>query len=184
MLLKVNREKTHVGSPRNLPFLGFVLTRKGKDGAGIAIHRDKVKRFKRNVRRITKRHCGISVEKMISELTAYVRGWFGYFRLSSGWAVFEKLDRWVRRRVRQFMVKQWKRKWTIANNLRGLCPRRLQANVEFQGVPKEWTHLCWVAATTEGWWQKSISPAVQQGISNQMLEDMGLFSMLEHWRLG
>lgn len=184
MLLKVNREKTHVGSPRELPFLGFVLTRKGKDGAGITVHSDKVKRFKRNVRRITKRHRGISVGKMISELTAYVRGWFGYFRLSTNWILFQKMDKWIRRRVRQFMVKQWKRKWTIANNLRALCPRSLQANVEFQGVPKEWTHLCWAAATTEGWWQMSISPAVQQGISNQMLESMGLFSMFEHWRLG
>ena len=181
MLLKVNRDKTHVGSPTELPFLGFVLTRKGKDGAGIAVHRDKVKRFKKNVRRITKRNRGISPMKMIAELSAYVRGWFGYFRLSTGWIVFEKLDKWIRRRVRQFIVKKWKRTGTIVDNLRRLCPRVLLANVGFQGVPREWTHLCWVAATTEGWWQMSNSPAVQQGISNQMLEDMGLYSMLKHW---
>ncbi len=45
---------------------------------------------------------------MIEELNRYIRGWFGYFRMTEAPSVLEEIDGWIRRRIRRFMLKQWK----------------------------------------------------------------------------
>lgn len=99
--LKVNREKTEIGSPRNLRFLGFKLTRV-KGVVRITLHPKAVAKFKKRVRAITKRNRGISFEDMLRELNLYARGWMGYFGLATSDNLFKRLDTWLRRRVRQY----------------------------------------------------------------------------------
>lgn len=119
--LKVNREKTHVGSPTIYPFLGFVLTRKRVE-AGIKPHPSKVKAFKKRVREITKRNRGRQFEAILDELNRYVRGWFNYYGLTTNARLLIVLDAWIRRRLRQYIIRQWKQKYTIVRNLKHLCP--------------------------------------------------------------
>jgi RNA-directed DNA polymerase len=38
--------------------------------------------FKNRVRDLTRRHRGVSLEKMIADLNPFVRGWAGYFGFS------------------------------------------------------------------------------------------------------
>src|SRR5262249_15630822 len=58
-----------------------------------------VARFKDRVRKLTRRHRGISLEKIIADLNPFVRGWAGYFGFSQ-WRELPSLDGWIRRRLR------------------------------------------------------------------------------------
>ena len=50
-------------------------------------------------RALTGRHRGVSLERMISELVPYLRGWAGYFSFSQSHKL-PSLDGWIRRRLR------------------------------------------------------------------------------------
>lgn len=179
--LKVNREKTKVGSPADLQFLGFNIV-PSRDGTAMMVPSpEKVARFRRTVRRITKRNRGVSPKTVISELNTYVRGWFGYYGLTDDQWLIVRLDKWVRRRVRQFILKKWKRFQTIVGNLRGLCPRKVKAMFEDQRRADAWLHGCRHAASAKGWWDMSRRPTVQQAMNNQWLRDQGMYFMLDDW---
>ena len=179
--LKVNREKTKVGSPADLQFLGFNIV-PSRDGTAMMVPSpEKVARFRRTVRRITKRNRGVSPKTVISELNTYVRGWFGYYGLTDDQWLIVRLDKWVRRRVRQFILKKWKRFQTIVGNLRGLCPRKVKAMFEDQRRADAWLHGCRHAASARGWWDMSRRPTVQQAMNNQWLRDQGMYFMLDDW---
>src|SRR5207247_1850412 len=68
-----------------------------------------VLRFKERVRELTSRTRGISTERMVEELTRYLRGWIGYFGKCETPSVLKSLEEWVRRRLRSAIWKQWKR---------------------------------------------------------------------------
>jgi RNA-directed DNA polymerase len=46
---------------------------------------------------------------MAEELGRYLRGWIGYFGQNQTPSVLEDLEKWVRRRLRSVIWKQWKR---------------------------------------------------------------------------
>jgi RNA-directed DNA polymerase len=56
--------------------------------------------------RRTNRH---SLQRIISELVPIQRGWFEYFK-HSHWSIFEKLDKWIRMRLRSILRHYQKRK--------------------------------------------------------------------------
>ena len=66
-------------------------------------------RFKERIRELTCRTRGISMEQRVQELSAYLRGWQGYFGFCQTLSVLEDLDKWLRRRLRSAIWKQWKR---------------------------------------------------------------------------
>jgi hypothetical protein len=80
--LKVNEEKSSIGSPLHLKFLGFSLY-KGKNGTRIRIHAKSLKRFKSKLKHITRRNRGVSVETVLNNLKSCVHGWLGYYAPSS-----------------------------------------------------------------------------------------------------
>ncbi|WP_275452966.1 group II intron maturase-specific domain-containing protein, partial [Levilactobacillus koreensis] len=74
----VNREKTTVGSPLRLKFLGFSLG-VGRGGAYARPARQAKERVKRELKRLTKRNRGISMDKMFVEIRQKMRGWLQYY---------------------------------------------------------------------------------------------------------
>jgi group II intron reverse transcriptase/maturase len=74
MKLKVNRDKSAIGSPIKLKFLGFALYTRSDRAKGVRIHPKSVKRFKAKVRQITKRNRGRSFERIVFELKRYTDG--------------------------------------------------------------------------------------------------------------
>ncbi len=64
--------------------------------------------FKDKVREKTKRTRGDSMHSIIADLTPMIRGWFGYFQ-NAYKSTFQRLDGFIRRRLRSILRKQEKR---------------------------------------------------------------------------
>ena len=79
-----------------------------------------LKRAKDRLRALTSRRWGVSMERRIKEINRFTVGWTAYFRLADTPTPFEKLDKWLRRRLRQVRWKEWKRPRTRRRNLRAL----------------------------------------------------------------
>jgi RNA-directed DNA polymerase len=104
--LKVNEQKSAVARPWERKFLGFSFTSAETPKRRIAPKA--VLRFKERVRELTSRTRGVSIEKMAEELALYLRGWIGYFGNCETPSVLERLEEWIRRRLRAAIWKQWK----------------------------------------------------------------------------
>ena len=105
--LKVNQAKSAVARPKDRKFLGFSFT--GGKEARRRIAPKAILRFKARIRELTCRTRGISMAQRAKELSAYLRGWRGYFGFCQTPSVLEELDKWLRRRLRSAIWKQWKR---------------------------------------------------------------------------
>ena len=70
---------------------------------------ESVKRAKDKIREITHRGRGRNIEHVIKEVNRFVRGWVGYFRLSTVKQAFVSIDQWLRRRLRKIVWEQWKK---------------------------------------------------------------------------
>ena len=95
--LDVNQEKSRVVASEGFEFLGFEFR---KSRATINVSSKSIGRFKHRIREITGRSRGISMEHRLSLLRSYIRGWMGYYGLASQLKLFDRLDRWLRRRIR------------------------------------------------------------------------------------
>ena len=156
--LKVNQEKSKVGSPLRLKFLGFSLyTIKGK--VGIRPHQKSVKKFKARVKQITKRNRGRSIDKILMELKLYTWGWINYYGIADMRTLMEAANQWLRRRIRMYIWKQWKKTSARYRNLKML------------GIPsrKAWE---W-ANTRKGYWHIANSFILSRSLTNEYLTTLG-----------
>ena len=72
-----------------------------------------VQSFKDKVRRATRRQQPKNVAQIIKELNPLIRGWGNYFRRGNSKTCFERLDGWIRMRLRSFIEKK---KWPTSMN--------------------------------------------------------------------
>jgi group II intron reverse transcriptase/maturase len=115
--LKVNREKSAVGSPLKLKFLGFRLNKKKDGRIGILVHERPLERLKDRLKAMTSRRRSGTMERILEELTRLLNGWVGYYRIADMESDLQHLCGWVRRRIRQIYWKRWKRGQTRYDNL-------------------------------------------------------------------
>jgi len=147
MRLKVNEEKSAAGTVTKRTFLGFSFYwRAGKPHIRIAPK--SLKRVERRIRQITRRNSGRSLEMIRDELNPYITGWVNYYALADGRGHMVRLDKWLRRRMRQICWKQWK------------TPQNRRENLLKLGVPEEWAKMN--AGTSLGDWCLSKSPWLHQ----------------------
>jgi RNA-directed DNA polymerase len=114
--LKVNAQKSAVARPAERKFLGFSFTKHKEPRRRIAPKA--LQRFRERVRELTGRMRGVSLARMVEELSAYLRGWRSYFGFCQTPSVLQGLDQWLRRRLRAVLWKQWKRGRTRFAELR------------------------------------------------------------------
>ncbi len=162
--LVVNQQKSRLGSTDGVEFLGFVFQ---GYGGQFRVARKNLDKFKSRVREITGRNRGVSFAQRCVELRRYFQGWVGYFRLVPIKSFFSDLDKWVRRRLRMCIWKQWKTGRTRAANLMKLGIAEHEA----------FTH----GMSSKGPWVLSSSQAVHQALSTALLEERGLPSLLAIW---
>jgi RNA-directed DNA polymerase len=122
--LRVNTEKSCVGRPWHLKFLGYSMT--GEKNTRLKVASQSVEHFKSKLRLIFRQGRGRNIRTVIDELNLVIRGWVQYFRLAEVKNIFEEMDGWIRRKLRCTLWKQWKRTYTRAKNLmkRGLAEAR------------------------------------------------------------
>jgi hypothetical protein len=105
--LRVNHEKSRVAPAFHVSLLGFsyYLT---KSGVKIRVSSKAVKRLRVTIRRFTSRTWGVSMDHRLDKLGRYTTGWVAYFKLADSPRVFDEIDQWTRRRLRQAQWVQWK----------------------------------------------------------------------------
>ncbi|QDS92497.1 Group II intron-encoded protein LtrA [Roseimaritima multifibrata] len=162
--LVVNEEKSRVLACTEFEFLGFSFP---KSRANINVSVKSILRFKQRVREITGRSRGISMDRRLGELRRYVRGWMGYFGIASQLKLFDKLDQWIRRRIRMCYWKQWKR------------PKRRRAMLIRLGVPRR--QAIRHARSRKGHWRMAKTIASNVGLTNKWLQEEGLLSLKTLW---
>lgn len=163
--LKVNPQKSQVERATRAKFLGFSFWKR-KGGVLIRLAKRTKERFAEKIRRLTKRTRSGKMEDIVNEINRYTRGWLAYFRLATTASVYQELDEWIRRRLRQMQWKRWKRGTT-----------RYQELVRL-GVPKERAALGAVGTSS---WRMSRSPIIHEALSNAFWRKTGLESMTERY---
>lgn len=110
--LIVNEAKSQVVKLSRAAFLGFQIIR------GRVHWSDKSKkRFVATVKQLTGRTRGVSPSRVIDELSRYTRGALNYYMIGVRFAEVRELDQWMRRRMRLYYWKQWKRPKTRRRKL-------------------------------------------------------------------
>lgn len=116
--LRVNERKSAMARPWERKFLGYSCTAQRESRLRTAP--ESVRRLKQRVRERMRTGRGRSLRRTIEELNPLLRGWMNYFQLSRNKGVSEDLDKWLRRRLRCLLWRQWKTPRTRARKLRAL----------------------------------------------------------------
>jgi len=159
--LKVNEQKSAVARPWKRKFLGFSFTRAFLPQRRLAPKA--VVRFQKQVRELTSRTRGVSIERMAEDLARYLRGWIGYFGQCETPSVLRSLEEWTRRRLRSAIWKQWKR-----------GPKRF-AELRKRGVSKDLAAQ--TAGSAHGPWHLANSPALAIALPNAYFTSLGLLPL-------
>lgn len=164
--LKVNSEKSAVGSPYKRKFLGYgFYKRYGK--VRYRLHPKSLERLKDKVRKITNRNISMKFDTRMRKLNQLMIGWVNYYKLADMKGKLKGLDEWIRRRIRACIWKNWKKVKTRLRNLMKL------------GVNK---YKAWQFANTrKSYWRISNSPVLEISITNDKLIKRGYKSFLSQY---
>jgi RNA-directed DNA polymerase len=161
--LRVNRTKSAVAHVSERKFLGYRMLAGGR----LAIAPESLERVKGRIREITRRSRGVSLERTISELNSHLTGWVTYFRYARAKHHLQRLDEWIRRKLRCVRLKQRKRAKPIMDFLTEL------------GVPR-WR--AWILANSgKGWWRMAGSPSATEAMNLQWFTNQNLVSLTERY---
>jgi RNA-directed DNA polymerase len=161
--LKVNEAKSAVARPQERKFLGFSFTYGARARRRIAPKA--LLRCKQRVRELTRRTQGISLQQMTKELASYLRGWKGYFGYCQTPSVLQRLDEWIRHRLRSVIWKQWKRGSTRFVRLR---QRNIGRDLAAQ-----------TAGSPHGPWRLANSPALSIAFPAAYFDALGLPRLMD-----
>jgi RNA-directed DNA polymerase len=148
--LEVNAKKSGIGRPWERKFLGFRLSATGK----IEVAPASLERFKEQVRELWNSRQSLTSEELRDRWCAYVRGWWGYYRLAELRHPVFRLDQWIRRHIRACFWDRWHDQRGRRRHLRAL-------GIRGRGLK--------MAQSSLGAWRASLAPSVQAALSNATL---------------
>ena len=160
--LVVNKEKSKVGKSAECSFLGFTFR-----GKKIRWTESAFEDFRYQLKYLTRRSWGVSMDYRIRKLNEYIRGWMNYYGISQYYTPLQNLDDWLRRRIRMCYWKQWRHPRTKVRKLMEL------------GIPKDFAII--TGASSKSYWHLSKSYATNAAMSNNWLEEQGLINIKELW---
>lgn len=160
--VKVNARKSKVSQVKDSSVLGFQI-----HGKKLKTLESKVKVFIRELKRITRRCPGISIQSRIIRLKQYVQGWMAHYGCGLKYDDAVKLDGWIRRRLRMCYWKQWRK-----------LRRRIRELIKL-GVNKR--EAIYLGISRKSYWRLSNTLATNCGLNNQHFEQIGLISIRTLW---
>lgn len=160
--LTVNQAKSAVERPWKRKFLGYSMTMHYKPK--LKVSPESVKRLRGELREILRRGRGRKLTRVIAEITEKIIGWANYYKLSQVKNIFEDLDKWIRRKLRCILWRQWKRPKTRAKKMIQM------------GLEKE---RAWQSAMNgRGPWWNAGASHMNACVPAKMLHAQGLVSLL------
>jgi RNA-directed DNA polymerase len=154
--LEVNAAKSGTGRPWERKFLGFRINPQGQ----IEAAPQSVERFKNKVRELWQSCQSLSSEQLRDNWRAYLRGWWGYYRLAEERCNIYRLESWIRRHIRKCFWLRWHDQRGRLRALRrlGLKGRQLKA-----------------AQSSKGAWHLARTPSLHTALNNAILRKYGFF---------
>jgi RNA-directed DNA polymerase len=161
--LVLNREKSRVAGAWMCDYLGYGMSWHQQPRLRVATMslrclRDRLGELLRGAR-------GRKMAYTIERVNPVLRGWASYFKLTQGKRALERLDGWVRHKLRCALWRQWKRPSTRARNLMLL------------GIDEQRAHHS--AFNGRGPWWNSGAPHMNQALPKKLWDGLGLVSILD-----
>ena len=152
--LQVNAAKSGVGRTWERKFLGFRLNRERQ----IEAAPESLERFKTKVRELWRSGQSRTSKQLRDAWQQYIRGWWGYYRLTENRRPIFRLEGWIRRHIRQCFWLRWHSPEGRERRLRrlGLRGRMLK-----------------VVQSTRGAWHLAGTGSLQTALSNVVLRRHG-----------
>lgn len=162
--LIVNQEKSEVGSPTRLKFLSCLIRQVNGTYRFIPTKQAKQK-FKNSLKRLTSRKRPGSFEEIVQQINRVTRGWINYFGLGFIKGFIKEIEGWLHHRLRQLILKRWKKPRTIIKKLKsyGLDPDSAKR----------------IAFSRKKYWRLSKTPEVHWAITTKRLHQWGLVPLSE-----
>ncbi|REH75336.1 group II intron reverse transcriptase/maturase [Staphylococcus felis] len=166
--LIVNKEKSKVGAVTRLKFLSCLMT-KVNGTYRFRPTMEAKENLKRALRRLTKRNRPGTFKEIITEINQVTRGWINYFGRGFIKGFITKLQPWLNRRIRQLILKRWKRIRTKYKMLR-------KYGLDKQSAMR-------VAQSRKKYWRLSKTQEVHRALTTKQLYKWGLIPLVERAEL-
>ncbi|EIW18313.1 group II intron maturase-specific domain-containing protein [Pelosinus fermentans] len=158
LLLKVNTEKTVVAYIGKVKFLGYGFY-PSKEGIKNRVHAKSISKMKAKVKELTSRSNALGYEMLKVKLKQFITGWVNYFKLADMKKLLQTTDEWLRRRVRMYIWKRWKKIRTRYAMLKKLG---LNHSTAFK-----------FACTRKGYWRIANSQILKVTVTDARLRQAG-----------
>lgn len=156
--LTVNPLKSAVDRPAKRKFLGFTVSR---NGARLKVADKAINKLKGRIRELTRRTRGHRLADIIAELRITLLGWKAYFGIAEVLSPLRDIDKWLRRKLRCYIWKQWGRSGYRELRKRGVSVR------------EAWN----TSKSAHGPWRLSKTPALSLALPARIFSSMGLPSL-------
>ena len=156
--LTVNRDKTevsYVGRAKYLGYSFYVINGKCR----LRLHPKSFTKMKAKLKELTSRSNGWGYAKLKGKLNQFIHGWMNYFKLADMRNILQTTDEWLRRRIRSYVWKSWKKVGARFKNL-------MRCGID------RWRAWQW-ANTRGGYWNTAGSPIICRSMNNERLKLQG-----------
>lgn len=153
--LTVNPLKSAVDRPWKRSFLGFTVSR---HGSKLKVADKAMVKLKDRIRELTRRTRGKHLNVIVAELRKILLGWKAYFGVAEVMSPLHDIDKWIRRKLRCYIWKQWNR-----SGYRNLRKRGVS-------VREAW-HM---AKSAHGPWRLSKTPALSRALPVPYFNQLGV----------
>jgi group II intron reverse transcriptase/maturase len=164
--LRINRDKSAVARPWERKFLGYSVT--AHKESKLKVSKESIRRLKDHLRQCLRSGRGRNLGRTLRDLRPLIRGWVAYYRMSDVKIGFELLDKWLRRKLRCILWRQWKKPRTRWKKLMGHGLDEVTASIS--------------AYNGRGPWWNAGASHMNRAVPTSMLRRLGLLSFIEEHR--
>jgi hypothetical protein len=153
--LTVNPLKSAVDRPDQRKFLGFTVSR---NDARLKVAAKAIDQLTARVRELTRRTRGHRLIDIVAELRETLLGWKAYFGIAEVLSPLRDIDKWIRRKLRCYIWKQWGRAGYRELRKRGVTVR------------EAWN----TCKSAHGPWRLSKTPALARALPVRYFNGLGV----------